>query len=89
MDMKEFDSMAVRTEDNNYVYFDVRPFGPKQGETIDSFLRNLLVDVRGHTTWGRKTLVLRCDSTADIPQSASNLLQQLTKNGLSVEVEII
>jgi hypothetical protein len=87
MDMNEFNSKAVRTEDSGNVYFEVRAFGDAQGDAIDSYLHDALASVEGgFSTFGDRTVVLLCDATANIPPTANNWLQHLEAAGVAVEI---
>jgi hypothetical protein len=66
MDMNEFNKAAVRTETASEITFDVRPFGDRQGDAVDSYLHaRLLV---GQNTGGigmtPRLIVVLCDSSA-------------------------
>jgi hypothetical protein len=41
MTAAEFNKTAIRTEDPIQITFDVRPFGTKQGEAVDFYLREV------------------------------------------------
>lgn len=43
MDIQEFNSIAVRTEDTENVYFDLRPFGDRQSEAMDTYMHGSLM----------------------------------------------
>jgi hypothetical protein len=45
MDMNEFNGTAIRTEDSEHVYFDLRPFGNRQGEAMDSYLHQAVMSI--------------------------------------------
>jgi hypothetical protein len=86
MDMNEFNATAVRTENPNAITFDVRPFGDRQGEAVDSYLHAALGAVQmGVSTFQRPVIVL-CDSTAAIPDSASTWLATLNAQGVAMEI---
>jgi hypothetical protein len=87
MNMDEFNKTAVRTDDGRTITFDVRPFGDRQGEAIDSYLHARLMHT-GTTGIGNtsKHVVLLCDSVADVPNSARNWLLHLNNAGQSAEV---
>jgi hypothetical protein len=87
MNMEEFNATVIRTETANEVQFDVRPFGARQGEAIDSYLHDLLMTARyGVITPGTRAWVLLHDSTAAIPQSAHQWLANANANGFNVEL---
>jgi hypothetical protein len=50
MDSKEFNETGVRTE-TDVVTFDVRPFGTKQGEAIDSYIHEVGMAVKMGVFW--------------------------------------
>lgn len=90
MDMNEFNAKAKRKEINDEVQFDVRPFGDKQGEAIDSYLHDLLAALQqGVAPLGFRRLVLPHGSTAVIPKSAYAWLDQLNSSRICVEIRLL
>jgi hypothetical protein len=82
MDMKEFNATAIRTETTEELTLDVRPFGDRQGEAIDSYLHDQLQSVQyGVASSQSKPWVLIYDSNAMIPQSAQGWLNNLVAAG--------
>lgn len=87
MDMNELNKTVVRTETQDEVCFDVRPFGDRQGEAIDSYLHERLASLGyGVATLGPKLVVLLHDSTARIPVSAYGWLDKLNASGARTEL---
>jgi len=88
MDMNEFNATAVRTEDSEHVYFDLRPFGARQGEAMDSYLHDAVMSIRmGVSSFGARQIVLVTDASMVIPDSARTWLASLQASGVSVGVE--
>jgi hypothetical protein len=88
MDMNEFNQTAVRTEDSEHVYFDLRPFGNRQGEAMDSYLHEAVASIQiGVSSFGERQIVLLTDASTVIPNSARTWLASLQASGVSVEVE--
>lgn len=88
MDMNEFNKTAVRTEDNGHVYFDLRPFGNRQAEAMDSYLHEAVMSIQmGVSSFGERQIVLITDASMVIPDSARTWLASLQASGVSVEVE--
>ena len=88
MDIKEFNDVATSyLHGDDELILDVRPFGARQGEAIDSYLRNWLVQVctseMGNTN---RLVVLLCDSTVEIPASARVLVETLASSGQFAEI---
>jgi hypothetical protein len=71
MDMNEFNSTAIRTEDREHVYFDLRPFGNRQGEAMDTYLHEAVMSIQmGVSSFGQRQIVLLTDASTIIPDSA-------------------
>lgn len=87
MDMNEFNATAVRTADATTITLDVRPFGDRQGEAVDSYLheRVMHLNTTGIGTTP-KPVVLLCDSSAQIPSSAFTWLANLNAGGQATEI---
>lgn len=86
MDMKEFSSIIPK-ETSEELMFDVRPFGDRQGEAIDSYLHDQLQSVQyGVASSQSKPWVLIYDSNAVIPQSAQGWLNNLAAAGRVIEM---
>lgn len=87
MDIRQFNEAAKRSETNDEVIFDVRPFGSGQGEAIDAYLHEAVASIGyGVSTFGSKLIVFLHDTTADIPQSAQQWLAELAASGVAVEL---
>lgn len=88
MDMNEFNSTAIRTEDSGHVYFDLRPFGNRQGEAMDSYLHEAVMSIQmGVSSFGERQIVLVADASMVIPDSARTWLASLQASGVSVAVQ--
>jgi len=88
MDMNQFNSTAIRTEDNGRVYFDLRPFGNRQGEAMDSYLHEAVMSIQmGVSSFGTRQIVLLTDASVVMPDSARTWLASLQASGFSVAVE--
>jgi C-terminal processing protease CtpA/Prc len=70
MEMNEFNDTAIRTE-GGHVYFDLRPFGNRQGEAMDSYLHEAVMSIQmGVSSFGQRQIVLLTDASMIIPDSA-------------------
>jgi len=82
------DTVKPYPRGDDEIIFDVRPFGQKQGEAIDSYLHTRLMHM---STTGigttRKLVVLLCDSTATIPESVNHWLTGLKAGGQRAEIQ--
>lgn len=88
MDMNEFNKIAVRSEDSAHVYFDLRPFGKRQGEAVDSYLHEAVMSIRnGVSSFSGRRVVLLTDASTIIPDSAHTWLASLQAAGVSVSIE--
>jgi hypothetical protein len=88
MDMNEFNKTAVRTEDSEHVYFDLRPFGNRQGEAMDSYLHEAVMSIQmGVSSFGARQIVLLTDASVVIPDSARTWLASLQESGVSVAIQ--
>jgi hypothetical protein len=88
MDMHEFNRVVIRTEDIDHVHFDLRPFGDRQAEAMDSYLHEAVVSIHiGVSSFGERQIVLLTDASTVIPDSARTWLASLRASGVSVEVE--
>jgi hypothetical protein len=85
--MNEFNKTAVRTETASEITFDVRPFGDRQGDAVDSYLhaRCLVGQYTGIGMTSRLVVVL-CDASANIPESSGRWLANLNAKGSPTEI---
>jgi hypothetical protein len=88
MDMKEFNEVVrAYVHDYDELILDVRPLRARQGEAVDSYLHSRLTHVNttgiGNTN---RLVVLVCDATADLPESARALIETLAASGQWVEI---
>lgn len=87
MNADEFNTGAVRTESPTTITWDVRPFGDKQGEAVDSYLHQRLMMLQMNAGgFGPRLVVLLCDSTANIPSSATTWLAELNAKGVATQL---
>jgi hypothetical protein len=87
MDMKEFESTAKRTEDSSTITWDVRPFGNRQAEAIESYLQGRLMNLQmGAGGFGPRTVVLLCDSATQLSVTGSSWLATLNAKGVPTEI---
>lgn len=87
MDMNEFNKTAVRTEDHATITFDVRPFGDRQGEAVDSFLTNWMMSLQANVASPpSRPLVVLCDSATVVTTNAERFLQLLKAKGIAIEI---
>ncbi len=88
MDMQEFDGVAIRSEDSENIYLDLRPFANLQTEALDLYLDNTLNSVRaGASTIGERPIVLFTDPAVPIAESSRNSLVVLRNGGISISVQ--
>jgi|HubBroStandDraft_6_1064221.scaffolds.fasta_scaffold00095_55 hypothetical protein len=88
MDMNEFNGAAIKTEHSEHVYFDLRPFGNRQGEAMDSYLHEAVMSIQmGVSSFGERQIVLVTDASMVIPKTARTWLASLQESGVSVAVE--
>ncbi len=87
MNMDEFNRRAVRSEDNDSIIFDVRPFGVQQGEAVDCYLHDRVMGLQmGTAAIGSRTVVVNCDAAAQMPQSVDGWLAILNSQGVPTEI---
>lgn len=87
MNANEFNATAIRAEDPATITWDVRPFGDRQGEAVDFYLHQRLMMLQMNAGgFGPRLVVLLCDSTANIPDSATNWLNELNARGVATEI---
>src|SRR6202042_1080580 len=89
MDSKEFDATAVRSETPTTVSFDLRPFGDRQVEAIDSYLRGIGMALQMNVFRHDKPIVVTCSSGAAIPSSVDTLLANLRHQGVAIEINLV
>jgi hypothetical protein len=87
MHIREFNAVAQRTETDDEVQFDVRPFGDKQGEAIDLYLHDRVAALQYQVGgFGPRLVVIIHDSRAKIPKSALGWLDRLNSAGVPTEI---
>ena len=85
MDVTEYKRKRLRTEDNESIYLDLRPFGEKETDAIDFCLQETLAAVR-HGGPSKQKLVLICEPTTRIPSHAETWLLKLKELGQATEI---
>jgi hypothetical protein len=87
MDMNEFEATAIRTEDADHIYWDVRPFGERQGEAIESYLHAGLASIEyGVSPFGSRIIVLLHDvKTGPLPPMVGTWTAELEARGVIVQ----
>lgn len=88
MDMREFSEMVKPyAHEDDELIFDLRPFGERQVEAIDSYLATRVGKVNttglGNT---ERLVVLLCDATKEIPDSTRAHIEGLAASGPWVEI---
>lgn len=88
MDIREFNEIVKPyAHGDDELVFDVRPFGARQGEAIDTYLKTRLMHVNspgmGNTC---RLVVLLCDAAAEIPESATKWVENLAECGQWAEI---
>jgi len=88
MDLKEFNEVVKPyLHGDDELIFDVRPFGARQGEAIDTYLHARLMHANttgiGNTC---RLVVLLCDPSAEIPESAMTWIENLAESGQWAEI---
>jgi hypothetical protein len=87
MDSKEFNQGAKRTETASSVIFDVRGFGVRQGEAIDSYLHDVGMAVQMNAFRHNKPIVLLCDFDTAFPSTTDTWLAGVRRQGVNVEIQ--
>jgi hypothetical protein len=87
MDTNEFNKTALRTETSSQVIFDVRPFGDRQGEAIDSYLHSVGMAVRMNIFRHNKPIILICDSNTSFPSTTETWLAAVRGQGVDVSIQ--
>jgi len=88
MDIQEFnEAVTPYLHGDDELILDVRPFGPRQGEALEAYLRARLMHVNttgmGNTS---RLVVLLCDPTTEIPEAAMTEIENLTASGQWAEI---
>jgi hypothetical protein len=88
MEIKEFnDVVKPYPHGDDELIFDMRPFGPRQGEAVESYLHNRVIHVNTTGTGNTNRLVvLLCDPEAEIPESAMICIEKLAASGQWAEI---
>jgi hypothetical protein len=83
----EFRENVLRTETNSTLTLDVRPFGDRQGEAIDSYLHDVGMAVQMNRFRPSKAIVLVCDSGVVFPATAHMWLANMQSRGVAIEIQ--
>lgn len=88
MDINEFNGVVTPyPHGDDELVLDVRPFGARQGEAIESYLHSRLMGVSNAGIENTDRLfVLMCDATAEIPETAMALIETLAARGQWAEI---
>ncbi len=89
MHTKEFNENVLRSETDSAVIFDVRGFGERQGEAIDSYLHDVGMAVQMNVFRHTKPIVLQCDSETVFPATTETWLANVQRQGVAVEIQRI
>lgn len=84
---KEFQEKVLRIESGSAVVLDVRPFGDRQGEAMDSYLRDLGMAVQMNTVKPIKPIVLVCDTKAVFTSTTDMWLANIQSRGVAIEIQ--
>ena len=87
MDSTEFNKGAKRTETASSVIFDVRGFGAKQGEAVDSYLHDVGMAVQMNAFRHNKPIILLCDSGTSFPSTTDTWLAAVRRRRVNVEIQ--
>lgn len=87
MDTKEFNDNVRRTETDSLLTLDVRPFGERQGEAIDSYLHGVGMAVQMDAFRHDKPIVLLCDAQTVFPPTTNTWLTNVQRQGIAVEIQ--
>jgi hypothetical protein len=87
MDTNEFNKTALRTETSSQVIFDVRPFGDRQGEAIDSYLHSVGMAVQMNVFRHTKPIMLICDAQTVFPSTTQTWLGAVRAQGVDVSIQ--
>ena len=87
MDSKEFNQGAKRTETASSVIFDVRGFGVRQGEAIDSYLHDVGMAVQMNVFRHTKPILLQCDAETVFPATTATWLASVQALGVDVQIQ--
>src|SRR5215469_4979224 len=84
---KEFQEKVVRIEADSELILDVRPFGDRQGEAMDSYLRDLGMAVQMNKVRPTKPIVLVCDSKTVFSSTTNMWLANMQSRGVAIEIQ--
>jgi hypothetical protein len=84
---KEFEESVFRTETDSTLTLDVRPFGDRQGEAIDSYLHDLGMAVLMNISRPAKSIALVCDSETVFPRTTGMWLTNMRAQGVTIEIQ--
>jgi hypothetical protein len=87
MDSKEFNQNVARTETDTLLTLDVRPFGERQAEAIDSYLHDVGMAVQMNVFRHTKPIVLLCDAEVVLLATTTTWLAGVHRQGVAVEIQ--
>lgn len=87
MDSKEFNHSVARTETDSLLTLDVRPFGERQAEAIDSYLHDVGMAMQINVFRHTKPIVLLCDSEVVFLGTTATWLAGVQGQGVAVEIQ--
>ncbi len=82
----EFHEKVLRTETDSTLTLDVRPFGNRQGEAIDSYLHDIGMAVQMNTFWPTKPIVVVCDPETVFPATTDMWLTSMRSRGVVIDI---
>ena len=83
----EFHEKVLRTETDSTLTLDVRPFGDRQGEAIDSYLHDVGMAVQMNVFKPTKPIILVCDSETVFPANTDMWLANMRSRGVAIEIQ--
>lgn len=83
----EFHEKVLRTETDSILTLDVRPFGDRQSEAIDSYLHDVGMAVQMNVSRPTKRIVLVCDSETVFPGTTDMWLANMQGRGVAIEIQ--
>ncbi|MHB8526666.1 MAG: hypothetical protein ACYDD2_10985 [Candidatus Acidiferrales bacterium] len=89
MNAGEFNVGVLKTEDDSKVTLDVRPFGQRQGEAIDSYLHDVGMALQMNAFRQTKPIVVVCDSGTIFPATTKTWLAEVRRRGVDVAVQSV
>ena len=82
----EFQEKVLRIETDSTLILDVRPFGDRQGEAIDSYLHDVGMAVQMNLFKPTKPIVLVCDPETVFLSTTDMWLANMQSRGVAIEI---